>query len=135
MVFNTNNADPQISEPGGRRAAPARRAMTMVEILISASLTAVLTLAGSRDTVGQGIGLLVVYSAGLAIPFLIAGWSIHSFYRAFARIRKYFRALEIGSGVILIAVGALLATNQLGWIAGQFAFLAEVVVYAEELLQ
>jgi len=98
-------------------------------------LGAVLTLAGSRDTVVQGIGLLVVYSAGLAIPFLIAGWSIDSFYRAFARIRKYFRALEIGSGVILIAVGTLLATNQLGWINGQFAFLAEVVVYAEELLQ
>jgi cytochrome c-type biogenesis protein len=98
-------------------------------------LGAVLTLAGSRETVFEGITLLAVYSAGLAVPFLVAGWSIDHFFTAFARIKKHFRALEIGSGVMLFGVGVMLATNQLGWFNAQFAFLADIVVAAEELLQ
>jgi cytochrome c-type biogenesis protein len=98
-------------------------------------LGAVLTLAGSRETVFEGIGLLAVYSAGLGVPFLLAGWSIDHFFRAFARIKKYFRALEIGSGLMLVAVGLLLMTNQLAWFNGQFAFLADFVVWAEEAIQ
>jgi len=98
-------------------------------------LGAVLTLAGSRDTVFEGITLLAVYSAGLAVPFLIAGWSIDHFFTAFARIKKHFRALEIGSGVMLICVGILLTTNQLGWFNAHFTFLTDIVVAAEELLQ
>jgi len=98
-------------------------------------LGAVLTLAGSRDTVFEGITLLAVYSAGLAVPFLLAGWSIDHFFTAFARIKKHFRALEIGSGVMLIGVGILLATNQLGWFNANFTFLSDIVVAAEEMLQ
>ena len=98
-------------------------------------LGAVLTLAGSRDTVFEGIALLAVYSAGLAVPFLLAGWSIDHFFTAFARIKKHFRTLEIGSGVMLIGVGILLATNQLGWFNANFTFLNDFVVAAEEMLQ
>lgn len=98
-------------------------------------LGAVLTLAGSRDTVFEGITLLAVYSAGLAVPFLLAGWSIDHFFTAFARIKKHFRTLEIGSGVMLIGVGILLATNQLGWFNANFTFLNDFVVAAEEMLQ
>lgn len=98
-------------------------------------LGAVLTLAGSRDTVFEGITLLAVYSAGLAVPFLVAGWSIDHFFTAFARIKKHFRALEIGSGIMLIGVGILLATNQLGWFNANFTFLSDLVVAAEEMLQ
>ena len=53
-------------------------------------LSGVLTLAGSRETVGQGTILLAIYSAGLAIPFLLAGWSIDYFFGAFARIKRHF---------------------------------------------
>jgi cytochrome c-type biogenesis protein len=98
-------------------------------------LGAVLTLAGSRDTVFEGITLLAVYSAGLAVPFLIAGWSIDYFFTAFERIKKHFRALEIGSGIMLVGVGVLLVTNQLGWFNANFAFLSDFVVAAEEMLQ
>lgn len=98
-------------------------------------LGAVLTLAGSRDTVYEGISLLAVYSAGLAVPFLLAGWSIDRFFSAFARIKKHFRTLEIVSGSMLIGVGTLLATNQLGWFNTHFAFLSDLVVAAEEMLQ
>jgi cytochrome c-type biogenesis protein len=98
-------------------------------------LGAVLTLAGSRETVFEGITLLAVYSAGLAIPFLIAGWSIDHFFTAFARIKQHFRKLEIFSGVLLVGVGVLLATNQLGWFNAHFTFLSDLVVAAEEMLQ
>jgi len=98
-------------------------------------LGAVLTLAGSRDTVFEGITLLAVYSAGLAVPFLLAGWSIDSFFRAFARVKKHFRTLEIVSGVMLIGVGLMLMTNQLAWFNTHFTFLTDLVVAAEEMLQ
>ena len=98
-------------------------------------LGAVLTMAGSRETVFEGITLLAVYSAGLAVPFLLAGWSIDYFFSAFARIKNHFRALEIGSGVMLVGVGVLLLTNRLGWFNAHFTFLTDIVVAAEEMLQ
>lgn len=98
-------------------------------------LGTVLTLAGSRETVFEGITLLAVYSAGLAVPFLIAGYSIDAFFSAFHRVKRHFRALEIGSGILLMGVGFLLFTNRLAWFNGQFAFLGELVMRAEDLLQ
>jgi len=98
-------------------------------------LGTVLTLAGSRDTVFEGITLLAVYSAGLGVPFLLAGWSIDHFFRAFARIKKHFRTLEIVSGAMLIGVGVLLVSNQLAWFNTHFTFLTDLVVAAEEMLQ
>ncbi len=98
-------------------------------------LGTVLTLAGSRDTVFEGITLLAVYSAGLGVPFLLAGWSIDHFFRAFARIKNHFRTLEIVSGGMLIGVGVLLMSNQLAWFNSHFTFLTDLVVAAEEMLQ
>lgn len=98
-------------------------------------LGGVLTLAGSRDTMMQGTMLLLFYSAGLAIPFLAAGWSIEYFFRAFSRIKMHFRKVEVASGVMLVSVGALLLTDQLTRFNNQFAFLAEFVTAAERMLQ
>jgi cytochrome c-type biogenesis protein len=98
-------------------------------------LGAVLTLAGSRETVYEGITLLAVYSAGLAVPFLLAGWSIDFFFSAFARIKQHFRTLELVSGVLLIGVGLLLVTNQLTLFNRYFGFLNDLVYAAEEMLQ
>jgi cytochrome c-type biogenesis protein len=98
-------------------------------------LGAVLTMAGSRDTVFEGITLLAVYSAGLGVPFLVAGASLDRFFHAFRRIRPHVRAFEVGSGVLLMGVGLLLLTNQLAWFNGHFAFLAGWVVAAEDWLQ
>lgn len=98
-------------------------------------LGAVLTLAGSRETVFEGIMLLAVYSAGLAVPFLIAGYSLDVFFRALRHMRRHFRALEIVAGGLLIGVGVLLVTNRLAWFNGQFVFLGELVVALEDWLQ
>lgn len=98
-------------------------------------LGAVLTLAGSRETVFEGITLLAVYSAGLAVPFLIAGFSLDFFFRALRHMRRHFRALEIVAGGLLVGVGVLLVTNQLAWFNSHFVFLGEVVVRLEDWLQ
>ena len=98
-------------------------------------LGAVLTLAGGRETVYEGITLLAVYSAGLAIPFLAAGWSIDYFLSAFDRMKRHFRTLEVVSGVLLCGVGLLLLTNQLAIFNTYFGFLNDLVYAAEEALQ
>jgi len=98
-------------------------------------LSAVLALAGTRETMLQGTVLLIIYSAGLAIPFLAAGFSIEYFFRAFARIKRYFRAIEVASGVMLMAVGTLLVTGQFDELNRRFAFLTEWVLSAERMLQ
>jgi len=98
-------------------------------------LGTVLTLAGTRETVFEGITLLAIYSAGLAVPFLLAGWSIDSFFKAFARMKHHFRTLEIVSGVLLVGVGVLLLSNQLALFNTYFGFLNDIVFAAEEALQ
>ncbi len=98
-------------------------------------LATILTVAASRDTAMQGVALLTIYSAGLAVPFLIAGWSIERFFRAFASIKPHFRALEIASGLMLVAVGSLLVTNQLSRMNSHFRFLTDVLGAAERALQ
>jgi cytochrome c-type biogenesis protein len=98
-------------------------------------LSTVLTLAGSTDTVVQGTALLAVYSVGLAIPFLLAGWSIEYFFTAFGRIKRHFRKIEVMSGVVLMAVGMLLVTDQFTRLNGQFAFVSDWLTRAEQALQ
>jgi cytochrome c-type biogenesis protein len=97
-------------------------------------LAGVLGIAGSQDTVGRGMALLAVYSAGLGVPFLLAGWSIEFFFRAFQRIKAYFRVVEVASGALLIAVGLLVATDQLSALNSYFTFLTRFILAAEQAL-
>ena len=77
-------------------------------------LASILVVAASSGQVGQGVGLLSVYSLGLGIPFLLSGLLFHQFLAAFKRFRKHIRLVEIGTGVMLIAVGIMLMFNMLG---------------------
>ncbi len=83
----------------------------------------------------QGVVLLTIYSAGLAIPFLIAGWSIEYFFAAFKRIKQHFRKLEVASGLILMSVGVLLVTGQFSMLNRRFSFMADWLATAERALQ
>jgi cytochrome c-type biogenesis protein len=98
-------------------------------------LATILTVAGSRDTVLQGVLLLSIYSAGLAIPFLAAGWSIEHFFAAFKKIKHHFRKLEVASGAILMTVGFLLMTNQFSAMNSRFRFMTDWLSAAERALQ
>lgn len=77
-------------------------------------LASILMVAASSGQVGQGVGLLTVYSMGLGLPFLLSGLLFHHFLIAFNRFRKYIRLVEIGTGVMLMAVGIMLMFNMMG---------------------
>jgi len=77
-------------------------------------LASILMIAATSGQVGEGIGLLAVYSLGLGVPFLISGLLFHQFLSAFNRFRKYIRLVEIGTGVMLMAVGIMLMFNLMG---------------------
>lgn len=80
-------------------------------------LAAILLVAGAQETVRQGIMLLAVYSAGLAIPFIATSLAINHFFSAFAKIRRHYKAIEITSGALLIVIGVLIFTGRLTIIA------------------
>jgi len=86
-------------------------------------LTAILALAAQRETVFQGMFLLAIYSAGLAIPFLLTGLGLSQFLRVYGGFRKHLQVVEVASGVLLIALGILMAFNKLTMISGYFSFL------------
>jgi len=80
-------------------------------------LSAILLVAAQQDSVGQGIVLLSTYSLGLAIPFLLTALAINRFFVAFAKIRRYYHAIEIVSGTLMIIIGVLIFTNRFTVIA------------------
>ncbi len=84
-------------------------------------LAAILTIASQQDTVSKGVILLAAYSLGLGIPFFLAGLSVTAFYSVFNRFKKHLHTVEIVGGVLLIAVGVLIATNTLTIISGYLA--------------
>lgn len=86
-------------------------------------LAAILAVAAQRETVFQGMFLLAIYSAGLAIPFLITSVGLSSFMKFYKGFRKHLQAVEVASGVLLIALGTLMAFNKLTIISGYFSFL------------
>jgi cytochrome c-type biogenesis protein len=90
-------------------------------------LAGVLGIAATRDTVMQGVLLLAVYSAGLAIPFLITAIAINGFLRFYQKFRRYLHAVEVLSGVLLLAVGGLIFVNRLTWLSGKLGFLNRFV--------
>jgi cytochrome c-type biogenesis protein len=80
-------------------------------------LGGILTYAAVRETFWGGVGLLTVYSAGLAIPFLLSAVALDRFLVSFRKIRPWLPTIQIVSGVLLIVVGVLLLT-------GSFTLLA-----------
>jgi cytochrome c-type biogenesis protein len=74
-------------------------------------LGAILSLAGTAETVQRGVGLLIAYSAGLGVPFLLSAVALGSFLRFFKRYRPFIPIVERGAGVLLVVVGVLVATN------------------------
>jgi cytochrome c-type biogenesis protein len=80
-------------------------------------LGTILAIAASESSLGYGVSLLGVYSLGLGIPFILAAFGMNSFLKFMRRFRKYFKTVEIGTGLVLIATGVLI-------FSGQFQILA-----------
>jgi cytochrome c-type biogenesis protein len=86
-------------------------------------LATILVLAGAQQTVFKGIVLLAVYSLGLAVPFLLTSLGVDRFLSFYGRFRRHLHAVEVISGVLLIAVGVLIFLNNLKLLSGYLSFL------------
>ena len=86
-------------------------------------LAGVLALAATQESVARGVFLLAVYSAGLAIPFLVTALGISRFLRFYQQFRRHMHAVEVFSGVLLLFVGSLIFVNRLTWLSGKLSFL------------
>jgi cytochrome c-type biogenesis protein len=86
-------------------------------------LTTILTFAASEGTVAKGVLLLGLYSAGLAVPFLLTSLGIDRFLVFYTRFRRHLHTVEVISGVLLITIGVLVLTRKLTMLSGYFAFL------------
>lgn len=74
-------------------------------------LAAVLLMAGSEDSVGSGALLLLAYSAGTGVPFLIAAAFTDRFVVVLARLRLHLGAVEKAMGLFLVATGIVFLTG------------------------
>jgi cytochrome c-type biogenesis protein len=81
-------------------------------------LASVLAIAATRETAWEGAYLLVVYSLGLGLPFLIIGIAFDFFTPLLKKIQRYAMLVRIISGILLIVIGILILTNSLSWISG-----------------
>jgi len=86
-------------------------------------LAGILLLASDTATVTQGALLLAIYSLGLGIPFLATGLALGSVTRFLKRLNRYYRAVEVISGLFLIGLGLLLFTNTLQRLSGLFSWV------------
>jgi cytochrome c-type biogenesis protein len=77
------------------------------------TLGAILTAAGNSDTVGHGGVLLAFYALGLAVPFILSALAFSTFAGVFRFFRDHYTAITVISGVVLVAMGTLLVTNEL----------------------
>jgi len=86
-------------------------------------LAVILTFAAEQDTVLKGVGLLAIYSLGLAVPFLLTSLGIERFLVFYKRFQKHMHVLEVASGALLIVLGVLLVMGRFSVISGYFSFL------------
>jgi len=84
---------------------------------IGTTLGAILTMGISQESSGQAMLLSSGYALGLGIPFLLIGTGVDRATHIVRRFRRHIRKIQIASGLLLIAIGVMLLTNQMTWIA------------------
>jgi cytochrome c-type biogenesis protein len=78
-------------------------------------LATVLTLAANEGSLGAGVRLLLVYSLGLGVPFVLAAAAIGPFIAFLQRFRRHLRHVEMVMGMLLVLTGVLMLTGSLNW--------------------
>ncbi len=80
---------------------------------VGPTLGAILGLAATSQGTGEGAGLLAVYSAGLALPFLFSAVAFDAAAKSFGFFKRHYVAIQVGSGVVLVGMGILVLTGEL----------------------
>jgi cytochrome c-type biogenesis protein len=93
-------------------------------------LAAILSVAGSEDSVARGMALLAFYSLGLGIPFLLAAVSVNRFLSFSKRFRRHIPVMEKSMGLLLVLTGVMFLTGWMQnisyWLLEQFPGLATI---------
>jgi cytochrome c-type biogenesis protein len=80
---------------------------------VGPTLAAILTAASLSDSAAHGAWLLAVYSAGLAVPFLLTALAFSRATTAFQAVKRHYAAIVATGGAVLIAMGVLIYTGEL----------------------
>ncbi len=80
---------------------------------VGPTLGAILSAAALTESTGRAAFLLAVYSAGLAIPFLLTALAFTRMAKAFAVVKRHYRAIMASGGAVLVAMGVLIWTGEL----------------------
>jgi len=95
-------------------------------------LSAILLLASRMETLGQGIILLAVFSAGLGLPFIIASIFVSFFSSLLKKLNKYLNIVSIISGIFLIILGIIFVldymTRIMGYLTSWLPFLSRLSI-------
>lgn len=93
----------------------------------------ILTVAANTGDVGYATPLLLAYSLGLGVPFILAGLLIGQAQRAIKRLQKHMHTIELVTGALLVVIGLLVATGQLTRLTNSLnATFADVSLRIEE---
>lgn len=81
---------------------------------VGAFLGSALMLAAQRGRVFEGVLMLLAYSAGLGVPFILSAVLIDYLKSAFDFIKRHYKVINTVCGIILVVIGALMAAGTLG---------------------
>jgi cytochrome c-type biogenesis protein len=80
---------------------------------VGPTLGAILGLASTQSGTAQGALLLAVYSAGLAVPFLVSAVAFNAATKSFGFFRRHYAGIQVAAGLVLVAMGVLVLTDEL----------------------
>src|SRR5215207_7785729 len=80
-------------------------------------LGGIIGLAATSGGWKSGLVLSAFYAAGLSIPFLLTGLVLNQFLGFYSKFRRHLHKVEIASGILLIVIGLMVASNSLTWVA------------------
>jgi cytochrome c-type biogenesis protein len=95
-------------------------------------LGGIIGLAATSGGWKSGLILSAFYAAGLSIPFLLTGLLLNQFLGFYSNFRRHLHKVEIASGVLLIVIGLMVASNSLTWVA---ALASRYLPNAENLVR
>lgn len=72
-------------------------------------------------SIHSGIYLLIIYALGLGVPFLLTALLIERIFRVFERFKRYYRAIEVASGILLTIIGVAIIAGGLDRITASFS--------------
>jgi cytochrome c-type biogenesis protein len=90
-------------------------------------LASALALGAATETVSEGMLVLLFYSLGLGIPFLITSLLLAKAFSAFDWVKRYFKPITVASGLLLAVFGVVMVTGNIGALSNFFFELMDSV--------